>query len=201
MSKANVSLSAEELGLVSTTHWIELKQGIMDKVGTIFSGASGDINNVFMESGIQDKYSLPLTTPKISKGEQYRGFPYMVLDYPRIFEGRDVFSLRTFFWWGHFFSVSIHLSGRYKSVFLTGKTGSAFHLPQDIFFCVHESPWHQYFGEGNFIPADKMQIREIFSVMENREFIRFAQKIELTQWNDLPDLLKIAYGRIINLLA
>ena len=42
-------------------------------------------------------------SPKISRGEQYLGLPYVMLDYPRIFSKENVFAIRTFFWWGNYF--------------------------------------------------------------------------------------------------
>ena len=53
-------------------------------------------------------------SPKISKGENYRGLPYVMLDYPRLFGREEVLAIRTFFWWGHGFSVTLHLKGGYR---------------------------------------------------------------------------------------
>jgi len=58
-------------------------------------------------------------SPKISRGENYLGLPYLVLDYPRLFRPDAVLAIRTFFWWGHFFSSTLQLSGGYKTEFLS----------------------------------------------------------------------------------
>jgi len=36
-----------------------------------------------------------------------------VLDYPRFFSREEVFAIRSFFWWGHYFSISLHLKGKF----------------------------------------------------------------------------------------
>ena len=54
------------------------------------------------------------SSPKISKGENYKGLPWLVLDYPRYFNKEDIFAIRTLFWWGNFFSITLHISGKYK---------------------------------------------------------------------------------------
>ncbi len=35
-----------------------------------------------------------------------------MLDYPRAFGRDSIFACRTFFWWGRFFSLTLHLAGR-----------------------------------------------------------------------------------------
>src|SRR5882757_1606169 len=136
MDAAKIRLSKEELALVMDPGWILTKNSIMGKVGTLFAELSGELQESFKlqaislrqivnKSGLQlATDSLPLelplnwATPKISKGENYKGLPYMVLDYPRAFGREDVLAIRTFFWWGHYFSVTLHLKGRYKTLFL-----------------------------------------------------------------------------------
>ena len=51
------------------------------------------------------------STPKIAKGENYLQLPYVLLDYPRCFDKENIFAIRTMFWWGNFFSITLHLSG------------------------------------------------------------------------------------------
>lgn len=52
--------------------------------------------------------------PKISKGEQYRGLPWVMLDYPRYFDPKNGhLALRVMFWWGNYFLVQLHVSGNY----------------------------------------------------------------------------------------
>ena len=48
---------------------------------------------------------------KISRGENYRGLPYLILDYPAYFSQKDIFAFRTMFWWGHFFQCRTTSTG------------------------------------------------------------------------------------------
>ena len=41
-----------------------------------------------------------------------------MLDYPRLFGREDTLAIRTFFWWGHSFSVTLHLKGTYRDRYL-----------------------------------------------------------------------------------
>src|SRR5258706_1001549 len=95
----------------------------MGKVGQLLAALSEDFRRHFPEEAIGRMAGTPSLppnwlSPKISKGENYKGLPWMVLDYPRAFGREDVLAIRTLFWWGHYFSVTLHLKGRYKTLFL-----------------------------------------------------------------------------------
>jgi hypothetical protein len=104
---ANVRLSAEELKLVMDPAWILTKNSIIRKVVEMFGELSGEWRGKFVFD----------SEPKISKGEQYKGLPWVMLDYPRIFGKENVLAVRTMFWWGHCFSVTLHLKGKYLRVY------------------------------------------------------------------------------------
>src|ERR1700722_15897376 len=105
---AKVRLSAEEMRLVTDPAWILTKNSVMGKVVAMFAELSGEIR------GGHEK------EPKISRGENYKGLPWVMLDYPRVFGREDVYAIRLFFLWGYAFSVTLHLKGEYMRVFLPG---------------------------------------------------------------------------------
>lgn len=111
MEFANLQLSPEEIRLVMEPGWILTKNSIIKKVVALFAGLSEDYRAVLEGAG-------PFGSPKISKGENYQGLPYVMLDYPRLFGREDVLAIRTFFWWGHVFSVTLHLKGAYRESYL-----------------------------------------------------------------------------------
>lgn len=103
--------------LVNNSHWILTKHGIIEKVVGLLGAVSRQ-----MQSELQmQHYALPeevlQTAPKISKGEKYGGLPYVVLDYPRFFSKEHVFAIRSFFWWGKYFTVTLHLKGKFLQQF------------------------------------------------------------------------------------
>jgi uncharacterized protein (DUF1015 family) len=93
--KANVSLSAFELQLVTDPVWILTKTQIIEKVYNLF----GDVSQLYQQHQHMQQLPSALTAlaPKISKGENYEGLPYVMLDYPRCFSREDVFAVRSFF--------------------------------------------------------------------------------------------------------
>jgi hypothetical protein len=105
---AKVLFSAEEMRLVSDPAWILTKNSVMRKVVGMFGELSGEWREILPWDG----------DPRISKGEQYKGLPWVMLDYPRVFGKEDIFAIRTMFLWGHYFSVTLHLKGSYLRTYL-----------------------------------------------------------------------------------
>lgn len=116
-STTKIHLSAEEAGLIDNTEFILTKHRIIKKVYYLF----GEINGM-MKTELAGFDHLPESlrqySGKISRGENYRLLPYILLDYPSYFSKNTIFAVRTMFWWGHFFSVTLHLSGDFKTRFV-----------------------------------------------------------------------------------
>lgn len=48
----------------------------------------------------------------IEKVYRLFGQLYLILDYPGMLSTENIFAVRTLFWWGNIFSVSLHLSSK-----------------------------------------------------------------------------------------
>ncbi len=111
-NRAKIQLSKLENELVNNTEWILTKQAIINKVYLLL----GELHETYASILNDERYFISIfkgtKSGKISKGENYLGLPYAILDYPAIFKKEDVFAIRTMFWWGNFFSITLHVSGR-----------------------------------------------------------------------------------------
>jgi hypothetical protein len=112
---AKITLSELESTLISNPHWILTKNEVLRKVTQLFGQLSERYHSnpavAFLPEEVR---TIP---PKISRGEQYKGLPYLILDFPRYFDPEHTFAIRTFFWWGHYFASTIQLKGRYREQF------------------------------------------------------------------------------------
>ena len=81
----------EELELLFDSRFFELKasinQKLTDLLGLLAELLKAEI--AMKEIALHDE--VLQSNPKISRGENYKGFPWMVLDYPRVFKQNDVF--------------------------------------------------------------------------------------------------------------
>ena len=139
--------------------------------------------------------------PKISKGENYKGLPYLVLDHPRYFEKDNNFAIRSLFWWGNFFSITLHLSGNYKKMY-ESKIYTSFMLlkEEDFFICISPDQWEHHFEINNYLPLDEIDNAQFKKYISDKEFIKLAKKIPLLQWNNAENILFDSFRRIIHML-
>ena len=86
--------TAEELEILNNTHFLTVKNQINKKVVGLLSEIEQGIKKIIDESTFDFPEGTITRTGKISKGEQYEGLPYYVLDYPRKFTSKDVFAYR-----------------------------------------------------------------------------------------------------------
>ena len=114
MNRTKIQISEEELRIMLDPGIILTKNGVIEKVYQLFALLAKEYQDISSQC-----IHLPLESirvaPKISRGENYKGLPYVVMDYPRYFSSSNIFAIRTLFWWGHFFSISLHLRGNYKN--------------------------------------------------------------------------------------
>ena len=197
---SKILLSADEQQLVNNTGWILTKRKITDKV----NGLLGEIS-VRQQAIIEkEKDWLPAavvqSTPKIAKGENYLGLPYMLLDYPRCFDAEDVLAVRTMFWWGNFFSITLHLSGDYKEMFQQKIIDNIPATKADVFICISENQWQHHFEADNYTAIKNTLKDTLQDMIMQKPFIKLAIKFPLQSWNDIPSLLDDSFTELILML-
>src|SRR5687767_11488510 len=115
MNETKIQFSNSEAEMMYNAEIILTKNRILEKVRLLFESLQEEF--VGFSSRQPNQQALFDIPPKISKGENYEGLPYLILDYPRFFKPDNIFAVRTMFWWGNFFSTTLHLSGLQKASF------------------------------------------------------------------------------------
>lgn len=133
---AKVILSSGELAMATDKNIILTKQTIIDKAFLLFSSLVPPITEIFKPKlALQPAFKNNI--PKIYKGENYNGFPYVIMDYPASFEKHNIFAVRTMFWWGNFISITLHLSGKHK-IYWEKNLWENLQTPADFFVAIGE---------------------------------------------------------------
>lgn len=134
------------------------KNTVLHKIRDMFMQLQSDMQD---QSDLFGQEALH-TPPKISRGENYLGLPYIILDYPRVFREGNIFAIRSMFWWGHYFSSTLHLGGLYK---LQAQEKVALHYEalsrEGYYISVHEDQWLHQFEPEVYLPVSKLS-REDF---------------------------------------
>lgn len=199
-----IQLSEDELNLVQNAQWLLTKNKIIGKVFDLFAEVAHDRRDWLQRKPgpVRPAAELLQTSPKISKGENYNGLPWVMLDYPRVFGKEDVFAIRTMFWWGHYFSVTLHLKGRYKrqyrSIMLNNLSLFAQH---DFYISVSEDEWRHEFAEDNYTLLSQLSFNEVENSWQANDFCKLSAKISLRQWNQSKDLLCALFETIFTNLG
>jgi hypothetical protein len=200
MNPAKIRLSPTEMELVNNAELILTKNAILKKVADLL----GELQISQQEYMVRLAKGLPEkvcgSTPKISKGENYKGLPYLILDYPRVFEHENIFAVRTMFWWGNFFSVTLHLSGIYKKE-AAEKLIAAYPSLKEKGYYVYcnEDPWEHHFEGGNYVLLS--ELIDFEKIVRERTFVKLTNKISLHQWGVSIEKLLDYFKEIIDMLA
>ncbi len=203
MNIAKVQLSPEELLLVQNAEWLLTKNRIIQKVYMMFGALASDVQDIFEEQPLmQAMPEVFATSAKIFKGENYRGLPYVMLDYPRSFNKHDIFAIRTMFWWGNFFSTTLHIKGKYKIELEPLILERVSILRDNHFYInVHPEEWRHDFEIDNYISFRDADTETVETNLINKEFFKIAGKIPLNDWDEVPVNLIRFYKLIIEAIA
>ena len=199
MKYANVKLSKTELAVVTDAAFILTKNNIIDKVYKLFGQLSIEFTKQLQQTHPMLAPEIFLQAPKIYKGEQYKSLPYVMLDHPRCFNGNDAFAIRCFFWWGNFFSITLHLHGRYTNLYSSPVIKSLReNKVEDWYYCINENQWQHDFKENNYAIISKDNVETIASA--KKDFLKIAKKIPLIQWDDAYDFYLSNFSVILSML-
>lgn len=201
MNPAKIRLSATELELITNADWILTKNAILQKVKNILEALQAEQQDYLAKEKINFPAEFIAPLPKISKGENYKGLPYLVLDHPRYFDKENVFAIRTLFWWGNFFSITLHLSGHCKELFQQQLINAySVFADSDFFLCINDDQWEHHFEKDNYTPVKEITSREFEQLLSKKPFIKLAQKYPLQQWDEIPHLLFTEFRKTMEIV-
>jgi len=202
MSVAKIRLSQKETELVSNADLILTKNSILQKVNQLLANLQVQQQQFVQQHASALPAVIRTSSPKISKGENYRGLPYLILDYPRSFGKTDTLAARTMFWWGNFMNVTLHLSGIHLED-AQDKLISAYPvLKESGYYCsVNEDPWEHHFEPGNYILLKEMGPEAFQKSVKEGSFIKLSRKMELRDWDDAEEILMGYFEQLIGVLA
>ena len=180
MKETKVQFSDAERDLMCNSEIILTKNKVVQNVKTLLEELQNEMTEHHKnhpEIFSNDVFSI---SPKISKGENYLGLPYLILDCPRLFKQQDIFAIRTMFWWGHFFSTTLHLTGPFKIQYTPKIVASFDLLVKDRYSIgISNDPWLHHFGPDNYSEIAVMT-KDLFEGECNKaEHLKIAKTVPL----------------------
>ncbi|BAV07995.1 hypothetical protein SAMN05421788_103338 [Filimonas lacunae] len=194
-------LAQEEKELVQNAQWLLTKQRVIEKVYELFGQLSTAYTPLLQQCTAADA-AVKAVSPKIARGEFYRQLPYVVLDQPRYFKQDDAFAIRSFFWWGHSFSIHLHLAGHYKTLLqnVLSQKLAAGHL-QQWQVATGSDPWQHHFAPDTYIPVTRNNHPAVLQTWQQQPFIKLARELPLQQWEHAYTFYVESFTALMALLA
>ncbi len=184
MEVSKIQLSSAEVELMQNADVILTKNRVLEKMRFLFEDVQHRQTS-FSDNLTGEYFNI---SPKISKGENYQGLPYLILDYPRHSCGNQFFFIRTMFWWGKFFSCTLHLSGETKKLF-EDRIKLAYAQLKNFYISTDSEQWAHHLEEPQYGKIDAMSQDEFDRNCEKFDHIKIASKHSLMEWEGAPSEL------------
>lgn len=176
-----ISLNHDHLTLLSDTSFFIQKRQVTERIIEMF----GQLESEF--ALVIEKYAAALPEPvlrrrgKISRGENYRGLPYVILDYPAYFGKEGVFAFRSLLWWGHPLSFTFHLSGCYYDQYIDTFFAALPSFEKDFKICINHDQWEHHQEVTNFIPIHEFISGPGYSMdfFREKRFLKLSKTLPL----------------------
>ncbi len=188
MENYDVNLNFKELKYLSDTDFLKSKHVIISKIKFIFKGVEEKIRDYIIKSHLKFPEQVLIKSAKISKSENYLLLPYLILDFSRYFHTSAVFAYRTMFWWGNFFSCTIHLQGTLLNSYRTAlEENIEFIIQNNFFIATSNTPWEYHYKDDNYQLINNLSELEIIGLIKNKSFIKLSRYISIEEHSKLPE--------------
>lgn len=191
-----------ESDLLFNTELFPLKRRVNQKLYVLFEQIKMRLKDTKEHKQFIFPQGTDSETGKISQGENYQSYPWVMLDFPKLFNKEEIFAFRTLFWYGHYFSCSLLLSG----------TCAVFYLPQilknralltgsAICIATHKDPWQHEVNEEVCVPQENLTDAEIITFAEEKGFIKFTVKFISTNPAEIEKKVLENYIKLLEVLG
>ena len=185
-----------QVKLIQNTDFFEEKRTVLKAIEAELAAICDEIKLIYSAKAGEIIIAPTQTAAKITRGENLKGLPYLILDFPQHFSKTEIFSFRLLFWWGNGFTLFLHLKNDQieliKKLILNEKetlTKKGFYLSTS------GDEW-----EHNYL-ADNYRKMSNYKADEPHNFIKFAFPISFNQSTDLKQIIKQKTNFLLSLLA
>lgn len=185
-SNSLVMLSEKQISFLSTKDFYNLKKEVDTELSSLLYSTQEFIRKIWDSKA---QWFLPAEISKaprkISKGHNYKGYPYQVFDYPSIFSEKGIFSFRIVIWYGNTFSINLILTDSYLEFFKP----QIYQLKnKSVNLLTEENIWETDISNNTYLPIDEANYTAITEYLEKNKSIRLFREFSLNQINALDRL-------------
>ncbi|MEZ4852262.1 MAG: hypothetical protein R3B93_27370 [Bacteroidia bacterium] len=139
--KSPYRLTERELAVFQDPDFMPLKAKVWAKIEVLLSQLQEQLEEKIPEFSEQLPKEFIYSSGKLSRGENYKTYSYRVMDYPRVFQGDDIFTFRCVVLWGHPIGFHLILRGKYKEEFQDLLLGKLANQKREVWLSDQDDPW------------------------------------------------------------
>jgi hypothetical protein len=113
-----MSISAQELNILSSQSFYDLKNSATDKIYELLRQARLTLIDEVDEKQLLAPEGVDFKKGQLARGESLVGYPYVFLDYPKLYSKMTIFSMRTMVWYGHHLVFSLICAGPLHTAYI-----------------------------------------------------------------------------------
>ena len=189
IQQTKIQFLPAEMELVSSPDIILTKNAILQKIKSFLEEVQLKQQEILQKYWSHLPEEVLKISPKISRGENYKGLPWLVLDNPRYFQHNNIFAIRTMFWWGNFFSITLHLSGNNKTDLLKKITNNISLLKNDFYIYNGSKEWEHDIDPISYKGIASLNKNELEKVITENSFLKLAVKFPIDSLEAIEDKL------------
>ena len=198
IQQTKIQFLPAEMELVSSPDIILTKNAILQKIKSFFEEVQMKQHDVLKKYSSQFPEEVLKISPKISRGENYKGLPWLVLDNPRHFQHNNIFAIRTMFWWGNFFSITLHVSGNNKNDLLKNLTANVSILAKNDFYIYHGAKeWEHDIDPDSYKKFSAINEDDLQKIFAANSFLKIAVKFTVESLEAVEDKLLRNYELLV----
>jgi len=198
IQQTKIQFLPAEMELVSSPDIILTKNAILQKIKSFLEELQPKQQDILQKYSVHLPEDVLKISPKISRGENYKGLPWLVLDNPRYFQHNNIFAIRTMFWWGNFFSITLHLSGNNKAEFLK-KISAHFSLLGESNFYIYtgQKEWEHDIDPDSYKRMSSLNKEKIEKIITENSFLKMAVKFPIDSLEVIEEKLLSNYELLV----
>lgn len=180
MQKSAIKLTNHQLKLAEDTSYPLTKILIMDQFTSLFAECAQYLQSYPFQFG---SVQLVESEYKITKGENFKGLPYLVLDYPKIQSKSFPVLMRTIFWWGKYFSLNMYLHDDLNIAFKPNWKQNE--LINDVKILMSDDLWQHDLEEMDYEHISKVDINK-----KQSNYLKLCKTVPINAYGDLQNQMK-----------
>lgn len=178
-------LSEKQREFIADPDSFVLKNEVDNQVNKLLYGFQQQLSALVDQNIYAFPEKIGKTGFKVNKGNNHKGFPFQVMDYPASLGQEHAFSFRSVVWYANFFSFSLILKGSPKDAFATHLDRLA---GKEYTLAWSDNIWESHIHQDQTLAITQDQLDKTRSTFQEKGAIKIIKSYNLNQIDEFERL-------------